>query len=445
MTTDSFAYEFGGPVGTAFNVVFLPVLILLLTHWSAVGSVDLSMFTDMTSLSKILCPSCATGLDTLAKCAVGLVTWFLFQVLLERILPCKLVKGTALQGVFASKTMTGKQESFLEYRVNSHLAFWVTFLVLQTGWLVWHEESGTWQFTSFPLSGIYDVTAELAFCTSILCLLLSLYLYLSSFIGNKRLAVPGTSGNAAYDFWMGRELNPRIGNFDWKEFCELRPGLIGWMILNLAYCQKQKEVLGYVSMSMMLLQCFQGLYVWDALFQEEAILTTMDITTDGFGYMLAFGDMAWVPFTYSLQARYLVLHDPSLSTTALLAILILHIVGYVTFRGANGQKDIFRRNSEDPAVAHLTYLKTKRGTKLLTSGWWGMARKINYTGDWIMGLTWCLVCGFDSIVPYFYAIYFMVLLIHRSFRDDHACHEKYGSDWDEYKRKVPYRFVPGLI
>ena len=36
---------------------------------------------------------------------------------------------------------------------------------------------------------------------------------------------------------------------------------------------------------------------------EQAILTTMDITTDGFGYMLAFGDLAWVPFTYSLQAR----------------------------------------------------------------------------------------------------------------------------------------------
>ena len=41
--------------------------------------------------------------------------------------------------------------------------------------------------------------------------------------------------------------------------------------------------------------------MWDALFQERAILTTMDITTDGFGFMLAFGDLAWVPFIYSLQ------------------------------------------------------------------------------------------------------------------------------------------------
>ena len=53
---------------------------------------------------------------------------------------------------------------------------------------------------------------------------------------------------------------------------------------------------------------FHGLYVADALWHEPAILTTMDITTDGLGFMLAFGDLAWVPFTYSLQARYLVDH-----------------------------------------------------------------------------------------------------------------------------------------
>lgn len=46
--------------------------------------------------------------------------------------------------------------------------------------------------------------------------------------------------------------------------------------------------------------------MFDALYFEKAILTTMDITTDGFGFMLAFGDLAWVPFTYTLQARFLV-------------------------------------------------------------------------------------------------------------------------------------------
>lgn len=39
----------------------------------------------------------------------------------------------------------------------------------------------------------------------------------------------------------------------------------------------------------------------------------MDIIHDGFGFMLAFGDLVWVPFTYSLQAFYLVNHPHDLS------------------------------------------------------------------------------------------------------------------------------------
>lgn len=35
----------------------------------------------------------------------------------------------------------------------------------------------------------------------------------------------------------------------------------------------------------------QAFYVLDALWNEPAILTTMDLTTDGFGFMLAFGGM----------------------------------------------------------------------------------------------------------------------------------------------------------
>ena len=101
---------------------------------------------------------------------------------------------------------------------------------------------------------------------------------------------------------------------DLKEFCELRPGLIGWAILNLGMAMKQYEKQnGAISLSMGLINLTQGIYVWDALYNEKAILTTMDITSDGFGYMLCFGDLSWVPFIYSLQARYLVDYDPHLS------------------------------------------------------------------------------------------------------------------------------------
>lgn len=87
-------------------------------------------------------------------------------------------------------------------------------------------------------------------------------------------------------------------------------------------------------------------------------------------------------------------------------------------------------------------MNTARGTKLLTSGWWGRSRHPNYLGDWIMGLAWCLTTGFNTPITYFYSVYFAVLLLHRQLRDDEACKEKYGKDWERYCEKVPYRIVP---
>lgn len=92
-------------------------------------------------------------------------------------------------------------------------------------------------------------------------------------------------------------------------------------------------------------------------------------------------------------------------------------------------------------------MPTARGTRLITSGWWGAARHVNYFGDWIMGLAWCLPCGLAGaagIVPYFYCIYFAALLAHRERRDEASCRAKYGADWDAYCARVPWRIVPGV-
>jgi len=45
---------------------------------------------------------------------------------------------------------------------------------------------------------------------------------------------------------------------------------------------------------MVLVVLFHTTYVVDALYNESAIFTQMDITTDGFGFMLAAGDLLWV-------------------------------------------------------------------------------------------------------------------------------------------------------
>lgn len=60
------------------------------------------------------------------------------------------------------------------------------------------------------------------------------------------------------------------------------------------------------------------------MFHQEAVLTTMDIVHDGFGFMLVFGDLAWVPFTYGLQAAFLVVHPQTLTWLKAVFILLLN-------------------------------------------------------------------------------------------------------------------------
>lgn len=435
-----------------------------------------------------------------------IVAWFLFQVLLERVLPGEIALGVPLPG------MGGKR---LPYKLNGHLAFWITLLMMGHGCpkfapqvvqkvveeaggiqpgIEGGEEGDTvqvlgevgevvmqagqaaveagreaggavlqaaaeiaagWKFPvlgelegfgAFPLESLYDNFPQYAFAAVVFSFILAVGLYVLSFRRGVLLAEGGRSGNVIYDFYMGRELNPRAGGFDWKCFCELRPGLIGWVVLNLGMLMKQQQlqqVAGEgVSWPLVLVCVFQGWYVLDALLNERAILTTMDITTDGFGFMLAFGDLAWVPFTYSLQARYLVGREVTMSSWVMVGLAALHMLGYWIFRQANSTKDAFRR---DPSsVPHVRFLETARGTKLMISGWWGWARKINYTGDWLMSLAWCGLCGPVHVVPYFYAIYFGVLLVHRAARDDHLCAVKYGKDWERYKKEVRWLFLPGV-
>lgn len=213
----------------------------------------------------------------------------------------------------------------------------------------------------------------------------------------------------------------------------------------------------------------QSVYVFDALWMEPAILTTIDITTDGFGFMLAFGDLAWVPFIYSLQARYLSVHPVMLGPFYVLLILGVQFSGYYIFRASNNEKNRFRTNPNDPKVAHLKYIQTATGSKLLTSGWWGTARHINYLGDWFMSWSYCLptlaagykltpsllhpgsrlvstdgMAGWGTPITYFYMLYFAILLIHRERRDEEKCRRKYGADWEKYCQQVKSRIIPGI-
>ena len=117
--------------------------------------------------------------------------------------------------------------------------------------------------------------------------------------------------------------------------------------------------------SMWLVLGFHTWYVADSLYNEvctpsncslnksmtlvnkPSLFTTMDIVSDGFGFMLSVGDLVVVPFTYSLQARYLAFHPVELGPIWTLAILGTNLLGYYIFRTANAEKDDFR-NGKNP-------------------------------------------------------------------------------------------------
>jgi 7-dehydrocholesterol reductase len=173
---------------------------------------------------------------------------------------------------------------------------------------------------------------------------------------------------------------------------------------------------------------------------------------DRLGFYLAWGSMVWIPFMYTLQAAYLARHPVRLSPAATIGILALAGAGYALFLSANRQRDRFRRS--DGAVriwrraatsipaSYTTADGAVHHTRLLTSGWWGLARHANYAGDIMMAAAVSLACGFAHPLPYFYAVYLTVLLLHRIHRDDRRCREKYGAAWAAYCAAVPYRMVP---
>ena len=156
---------------------------------------------------------------------------------------------------------------------------------------------------------------------------------------------------------------------------------------------------------------------------------------------------------YTLQALFLVFNPIELSTSYAAFVLLLGLSGFYIFASANNQKDRFRSDPEaliwgkkptSISCEYTTQDGALRKTQLLTSGWWGISRHMNYTGDLILSLAYSLACGTGHFYPYFYFFFLSALLIHRCLRDEARCRMKYGAAWLTYCRQVPSRLLPQL-
>jgi delta24(24(1))-sterol reductase len=188
------------------------------------------------------------------------------------------------------------------------------------------------------------------------------------------------------------------------------------------------------------------------------------------GFMLTFWNLAGVPLTYC--------H----CTLALAVLTALYLFVYWVWDTSQCQKNYFRTQERGNAVTRNTFpqlpwrhvktpvsIRTATGDSILCSGWCkprflgesspayvncsltifvifslvgGMARKIHYTCDFFFAISWGLVTGFDSPFPWFFPVFFTIMILHRAQRDVRRCRERYGAAWEEYERRVPYLFIP---
>jgi delta14-sterol reductase len=122
-----------------------------------------------------------------------------------------------------------------------------------------------------------------------------------------------------------------------------------------------------------------------------------------------------------------------------------------TYRGANMQKYAYRKHPESKTfLSGLINQTTVPGTRILCSGWWGAARHFNYFGEIIQAIALAMPSAIlanslhGKLFPFIYPLYYLLLFIPRQIDDDSLCAAKYGAKWDEYKRLVPYRIIPGI-
>jgi delta14-sterol reductase len=240
------------------------------------------------------------------------------------------------------------------------------------------------------------------------------------------------------DFVLGRHADPRWLGVDLKLF-SYRPSLIGLGLLNVAFAFAQWQRHGMVSNGMWLYQVFTLLYVANYFHFERGMLFTWDLIEERFGWGLVWGDYVLVPFFYSLPGWFLVDRVEPLRPVVLAALVLLYATGFWMFRGANEQKHRFKL---DPGARIWGAPPRTIGGRLLASGFWGLARKPNYTGEILMYWAWALPCGLASPIPYLPALWLTAFLPHRARRDDHRCRAKYGDLWTRYCAEVPYRLVP---
>lgn len=418
-------YKYFGPHGPLLLMIALPLLVLTLVK--ATEFYRDPNFTDKDlSLEKIWNSLIGEQIFNLPA-FTSLVGWILIQGIFYKLLPGEEVLA-----------LPSNNSKSLPYTLNGLSSFLSTTFAIAAIYMLQGNILFLW---------VADNLWPLCKSGALLSLLLSIFVYVYSYRKNTTIIKSNDTKFFIYDFWMGRELNPRVFNVDLKHFFYTRVGLLGILFLSFCILIKHIDVINEVGNSQLFIFISLALYVSNSLYNESSLLTTSYVTKEGFGYMLCLESILIMPFLHTIQANYLITREVHMPTLSYYLIALLNLIGLYVMQSSNNQKEYFNRSlvSGNKMIEPSNYRIAKDGKPILFTGWWGLARHINYTGCMLMFLTISLLTKFSSIIPYTNCIYLMLVFIDRHRREESYCKNKKGSVWREYCRTVPWKFVPYIV
>ncbi len=262
------------------------------------------------------------------------------------------------------------------------------------------------------------------------------------------LTAPPTEKGLVADLYLGRRENPQFfnGRVDAKMFLYL----VGATMLGLnIYSFAMHQRLAFPHDPSPGVALYAGLFTFflcDYLLFERVHLYTYDFFAERVGFKLGWGCLVFYPYFYCVGLWSVAdLPDPHAPLMLRACAAAICLAGWVLARGANMQKYLFKRDPGARFLGIAPEALDDGDKKLLVSGFWGMARHVNYLGEFLMAVGLALALGYPGrIAPWLYPLYYMALLIPRQIDDDRRCAQKYGALWNAYVKRVPWRIVPGV-